>query len=146
MLYGIKEYLPPVPDVEDVKWFAAGYGEAADLIAELKADKKMGFRGFQGAWLTDLPVDEDCPALAKNLDPYTIVVDDDLEEEEKTSAVEYLFKTKQVRYVHFESNNQGWLAACLAGKLAARLTFPQQWRLTPYLRGERNLMALKASA
>lgn len=145
LLYGIKEYLPPVPDMEDVKWFAAGYGEAADLIAELKADKKLGFRGFQGAWLTDLPVDEDCHALAKNLDPYTIVVDDDLEEEEKTPAVEYLFKTKQVRYVHFESNNQAfdWVASRLFGGQTGSKIDVSSMEINPLFKGRTEFNGFK---
>ena len=137
LLYGVKEYLPPVHDRENAKWFRAGYGEMDDLIKELKSDKKLGFRGFQGAWLIDLPEDEDIPALAKNLDAYTIMVDDDLEDEELTEKAAFFFKSKQVRFVHFASNNQAfdWIESRLFGGQVGSKLDVSSMEVNPLFRG-----------
>ncbi len=137
LLYGIEEYLPSVPEFADVKWFKAGRGKLADLVEELKADKKLRFRGFQGCWLIDLPLDEDVPVLAKNVDAYTFIADDDLEDEEKSEQVQYLFKTKQVTYRHFESHNQAfdWINTRLFGGQTGSKIDVSALEVNPLFRG-----------
>jgi len=142
LLVGHHDYTSQAPaDDDNVRWLWAEPGNVQVLDKELKAEnkakKELLYRGFTGAFLMELPTDDDLVILQKNLDAYRVYALPAVFEQSLRPAAQFFFTSRLVAQAHDSdpATMMAWLTSRLYGNQTGIKLYANAIEVSPVYHG-----------